>query len=196
MEKKLILVAAPPAHGKNFVSERICEAAGEIAYFDKDMLAPLLRRGFAAAGEAVDMDGGFYLENLRDAEYETLLSLALSALRFSTLVLVNAPFLREVRSTEYMQALRARAAELGAQLVLIWVQVSPATAYARMKERNADRDAGKLLDFAAYQKRTDSSAPLSLVETDAVDRLIVFDNEDGVRAEVCLRETMSLLLEK
>ena len=39
----------------------------------------------------------FYLKNLRSAEYATLFDLAFSALRFSDLVLVNAPFLKEIR---------------------------------------------------------------------------------------------------
>ena len=53
------------------------------------------------------MDGAFYLQNLRSAEYATLFDLAFSALRFSDLVLVNAPFLKEVRDVEYMRGLKA-----------------------------------------------------------------------------------------
>ena len=81
--KQLILVAAPPAHGKDFVAKRICERVHGTAYLDKDALAPLLHRAFALAGERVNMDGAFYRDNLRDAEYETLVSLALSALEMT-----------------------------------------------------------------------------------------------------------------
>ena len=62
--KKMILVAAPPACGKNYVSDLICKAIGQIAYFDKDDLGVLLRRSFTLCGESIDMDGKFYLQNL------------------------------------------------------------------------------------------------------------------------------------
>ena len=92
MPKTLLLVAAPPACGKNHVSEMICRAKEGVTYLDKDDLSPLLRRAFAVADRAVDMDGAFYLEHLRPYEYETLLQIAFSALRFSDTVLINAPF--------------------------------------------------------------------------------------------------------
>ena len=68
--KKMILVAAPPACGKNYVSELICNAVGNISYFDKDDLNPLLRKSFALCKENVDMDGEFYLENEKPAYYK------------------------------------------------------------------------------------------------------------------------------
>jgi len=37
--KKMILVAAPPACGKNYVSELISKEIGQISYFDKDDLS-------------------------------------------------------------------------------------------------------------------------------------------------------------
>ena len=51
--KKLILVAAPPACGKNYVSELICKALGNISYFDKDDLSILLRRSFELCEENI-----------------------------------------------------------------------------------------------------------------------------------------------
>ena len=65
--KKIILVAAPPACGKNYASELICKALGNISYFDKDDLGTLLRRSFALCREELNMDGDFYLQNLRYA---------------------------------------------------------------------------------------------------------------------------------
>jgi predicted kinase len=178
MKKRLILVAAPPAHGKNYVSALLCRALDSVAYFDKDELAPLLSRAFSLSGEAFDMDGGFYREHLRAAEYETLMGLAFSALRFSDTVLVNAPLSREVRDLSYMQALKARAADVGASLILLWVSASDAVCYERMKQRAAKRDEKKLLDFAAYSKAIDTSVPTALSDARAVDALIVVDNED------------------
>ena len=42
MKKKLIFVAAPPACGKTYVSQRIAEAVPQMVYLDKDDLCDLL----------------------------------------------------------------------------------------------------------------------------------------------------------
>ena len=102
MKKKLVLVAAPPACGKTYVSELLAKSLKTCAYFDKDDLTPLLRRVFALQGKEVDMDGEFYLQSLRDVEYETITKLALSALRFENTVILNAPFGKEVRDYKYI----------------------------------------------------------------------------------------------
>ena len=192
--KQLILVAAPPAHGKDFVAKRICERVHGTAYLDKDALAPLLHRAFALAGERVNMDGAFYRDNLRDAEYETLVSLALSALEMTDCVVVNAPFLQQVRDEAYMKALKARANALGAALLLVWVSVSDGVCYERMRARNAERDRQKLLNFAEYRRTVDTSAPLPLQETEAVDRLIVFDNENEKTFASSLRTVLDAVI--
>ena len=155
MRKKLILVAAPPACGKNFVSELICTKIKNIAYLDKDDLADLLYCSFTLCEQKIDMDGEFYLKNLRSAEYETLLRLAFSSLRFETLVLVNAPFLKEVRDVEYMRTIKERAMTLGAELVVIWVNTPIEVCYERMKKRNSNRDLLKLLEWSEYVKKVD-----------------------------------------
>lgn len=193
MKKRMILVAAPPAHGKNYVSALLCRALGAVSYFDKDDLAPLLLRAFSLSGKAFDMDGDFYRENLRAAEYETLMGQALSALRFSDTVLVNAPFSSEVRDSAYMRALKAQANALDARLILVWVEVPDEVCRARMEKRAAKRDAGKLMDFDAYRSRIDSSAPTALMDQDAVDALIRFDNENENTAEASLQAAIKII---
>jgi hypothetical protein len=189
----MILVAAPPACGKNYVSDLIGKAMGQISYFDKDDLSVLLRRSFELCGEDLNMDGDFYLQNLRSAEYETLFSLAFSALRFSDVVLVNAPFLKEIRDAEYMRGLREMAGQLGAELILVWVIASSGVCYERMKARSSDRDAIKLAQWEKYVQQVDYSAPQSLVESSAVDKLFVFDNENDEIATGSLRKLLEIL---
>jgi dephospho-CoA kinase len=193
MRKNLILVAAPPACGKNYVSEMICGSVKGVTYLDKDDLSVLLRRAFVLAGERVDMDGDFYRDQLRPFEYETMLELAFTALRFSPAVLVNAPFLREVRDGDYMKRLKARAATAGAALVLVWVSTPPSLCYERMKERNSDRDAQKLASWDAYVQKTDYSPPEHLQEIGAVDHLLVFDNENEQTAKASLNTLCKIL---
>jgi predicted kinase len=105
LKKKIVFVAAPPASGKTYVCERLAEAMGRAVYLDKDDLSDLLRAAFRASGNEVDMDGEFYVNNLRASEYSTLLNIAFSVLRFEDTVIVGAPFGKEVRDTEYMRAL-------------------------------------------------------------------------------------------
>jgi predicted kinase len=193
MKKKLILLAAPPACGKNYVSELIGSRLPNIVYLDKDNLGKLLRRSFALCGEPVNMDGAFYLQNLRAEEYETLMDLAFSALRFSDKVLLNAPFLREVRDVDYMRGLKASAAALGAELILVWVVASPAACYARMKARNASRDVHKLADWDEYLQKTDRTIPEELARCAAVDCLFPFDNEDESAAAASLEQFLKTI---
>lgn len=189
----MILVGAPPACGKNYVSGLICEALGRVSYFDKDELGALLRRSFELCGERVNMDGGFYLENLRSAEYETLFDLAFSALRYTDTVLVNAPLIKESRDAEYMRGLKTRAGKLGAELIFVWVVASSEVRYERMKARGSDRDAMKLASWDEYSRGLDCSAPTELERCRAVDRLFIFDNESRATAEQSLRKFLDML---
>jgi predicted kinase len=193
VSKSLILLSAPPASGKNFVAELVCRSLESVCYLDKDDLAPLLRRSFDLTGERLDMDGEFYLNNLRPFEYETLINMALSALRFSDKVLVNAPFLREVRDNEYMQSLKARVGEIGAELTVVWVSASPEVCYERMKKRGSDRDAKKLLSFEEYLKKTDYTPPTALLEKGSVHKLFVFANENREEALESLDKLLKIL---
>ena len=193
MEKKLIFVAAPPACGKTYVSELVAREAQPMVYLDKDDLCHLLRAAFAVAGEGVNMDGNFYLENLRPAEYSTILQIGFSALRYADRVLINAPFGAEVRDPGFMKAMKQKANACGAQLVLIWVMATPELCYRRMKERNSDRDTRKLADWDRYVKTLNFAPPSDLETQCAVDRLIVFDTKDDLTVRSSLEETLRWL---
>ena len=178
MKKKLILVAAPPACGKNFVSEKIAETCKHIVYLDKDDLCDLVGCAFDLCGRERNMDSEFYSQNIRPFEYGTLMRLALSAIRFEDMVLVNAPFGKEVRDVEYMTDLKNKLRELDAELALIWVSAPLELCYERMKQRNAPRDLWKLQNWETYVKGINYSLPESLLECGALDRLIPFNNGD------------------
>lgn len=188
-----MVVAALPACGKNYVSERIGKALNGLTCLDKDDLAPLLRRSFELCGEPVDMDGAFYRKELRDAEYETLLTLAFSALRFSRHVLINAPFLKEVRDADGMRSLKEKAHAAGAKLVLVWVTASDAVRYQRMKARGSDRDSGKLARWEEYVASIDCRIPTDLETAGAVDTLFVFDNENEAAATASLEQLLKII---
>ena len=175
------------------MSELICKELEHIAYFDKDDLQDLLRCSFSVSGEKMDMDGDFYLKNLRSAEYNTLLQMAFSALRFEKLALVNAPFLKEVRDVDYMRNLKERANLIGAELFLIWVSAPVDVCYERMKARNSDRDILKLKEWEQYVKKTDYSVPTILEQKGAINTLIVFNNENEATMYESMRRTLKIL---
>ena len=193
MNKKLILVASPPACGKTFVSELLAKELGHTVYLDKDDLCDLLRTAFILSGNDINMDGGFYAENLRPAEYSTIFNIAFSALRFEDYVILNAPFGKEVRSTESMRALKKRANSMGADLILVWVSTPVEICYERMKKRNSDRDILKLQNFDEYVSKTDFSAPKELLADGAVDRLIIFDTKDDSTLDLSLKNTIKII---
>ena len=197
-KKKLILVAAPPACGKNFVSEKIAESCGHIAYFDKDDLCELVSCAFDIGSRERDMDSEFYSENIRPFEYATLMRLALSALKYEDKVLINAPFGKEIRDVGYMSELRRTVNKMGAELVLIWVVAPVELCYERMKQRNAERDKRKLEDWDAYVRNINYHTPNSLITDGAIDKLVEFNNGDaaefsenmkGVLAYICEERT-------
>ena len=194
MRKKLILVAAPPACGKTYVSERLAKALGHAVYLDKDMLAPLIRQGFALCNEEFDMDGEFYISNLRSAEYQTILDIAFSALRFEDAVILNAPFGKEVRSIEFMRSLKEKANGMGADLILIWIYVPLEICRERMVCRNADRDQKKIANWEAYTKKVNYSIPTELADPDAVNTFYVFNGTDPKTSESSFEEAIKLLL--
>ncbi len=193
MKKKLILVAAPPACGKTYVSELIAKSVEHIVYIDKDDLVDLIRASFVISNKEIDMDDDFYINSLRPAEYSTVLNIAFSALRFENLVLINAPFGKEVRDVEYMRLLKQKANENDAQLFLIWVTASQEICYERMKKRNSSRDVQKLKNWEAYMKKIDFTPPFELKEKNAVDKVIIFDTNNDTKFKQSLEETLRLL---
>jgi hypothetical protein len=178
--KKIILVAAPPACGKNYVCDKIASSLSSPVYIDKDDLSVFVDKIFSLTGEKPNRDGEFFVKEVRPLEYEAIKTLALSAINYSDTVIINAPFLKEVREGDYIREFKKAANERGARLVLVWVYVkSKETLYSRMKKRAAARDEWKLQNFDEYVKTIDFSAPSGLLDNGDVDGLYVFENGDG-----------------
>lgn len=193
MKKKLILVAAPPACGKTYVSKQIAKALEQVVYLDKDDLRDLLRASFAVGREPLNMDGDFYIQNLRGPEYSTIIHLAFSTLRFSPYVILNAPFGKEVRDVAYMKALKEKANQMDAQLFLIWVTAPLSVCHERMKKRNSDRDLLKLENWEDYVSKINYQPPYALANAEAVDSLYVFDTKDDATFQHALNEVMKMI---
>ncbi len=79
--KKLILVTSPPACGKTYVSQKLAEALTHVVYLDKDTLIPLSKQIFSVAHQEYNRSSDFFNQYIRDFEYETIVALALEALK-------------------------------------------------------------------------------------------------------------------
>lgn len=191
--KKLILVVSPPACGKTYVSKKLAAALDHVVYLDKDTLIPLSKKIFEAANEEYNRSSDFFNRVIRDVEYEVTLDLAFEALQYENLVLVNAPFTREIRDMEYVKALAKRLAEMSAELVFIWVDAKPEICHQRMIERNSTRDTWKLSHWDEYIQSINFSIPTPLSAPESGAKLMIFDNNSSDTFDRVMAETVAAL---
>ena len=159
MAKRMILVTSPPASGKTYVSQQLAKNLHNIVYLDKDALIPLSNRVFHVAGEENNRSSAFFEEHIRNYEYIAILDIGFEALEYADLVLINAPFTREVRDNEYIKNLKEKLASRGADLVVIWVETDIEVTRQRMIQRNSPRDTWKLANWDEYVAGRDYSTP-------------------------------------
>ena len=191
--KKLILVTSPPASGKTYVSKQLAKALSHVVYLDKDTLIPLSKQIFAVAGQEYNRSSDFFNKNIRDYEYETIITLALEALDYAQLVLINAPFTREIRDTNYINRLKTKLKEKDASLVVIWVDTDIEVTRQRMIQRNSDRDTWKLANWDTYIAGYSFEIPKALDDPDVKDDLLVFKNSNEAEFNASLKEAVAIL---
>ena len=172
--KRLILVTSPPASGKTYVSKKLAERLDHVVYLDKDTLIPLSKKVFEVVGEPYDRSSDFFQKHIRDAEYEAIVAIALEALDYADMVLITAPFSKEVRNREYIESLQETLKEKNACLSVIWVKTDIDIVKQRMQERNSDRDKWKLRHWNAYVAECDFSIPAEIEN----ENLLIFKNSN------------------
>ena len=173
--KKMILVTSPPACGKTYISKQLAKNLKHVVYLDKDTLIVLSNRIFDVAGEERNRSSDFFESNIRNFEYEAIINIAMEALDYDDIVLINAPFTREIRSPEYMDQFRKRLASKNARLEIIWVVTDPEICHQRMIRRNSSRDTWKLENWDQYISGVDFSIPSAIDRPDSSeDDLLLF----------------------
>lgn len=191
MEKRLIFVTSPPACGKTRLAKKLAEELKHIVYLDKDTLIPLSKQIFKVAGEEYNRSSKFFEKEIRDYEYDVILDLAFEALKYNNLVMVNAPFTREIRDNDYIKALREKLAEDGAKLTVIWIVTDPEVCHQRMIHRNSERDVWKLAHWDEYLATLNFNIPENLRDPDDEGSLLLYYNSTDEESE----ESMKKLLE-
>lgn len=195
MVKKLILVTSPPACGKTYISKALAKRLQHVVYLDKDTLITLSKQIFVVAGQPYDRSSDFFEKNIRDYEYECVVDLAMEALDYDDIVLINAPFTQEIRDMDYIHNLKAKLAEKNATLVVVWVETSPEIVHERMIARNSDRDTWKLAHWDEYIASCDFSIPKNLDDPKTKDDLILFKNNNAEEFETSMQNCLHILEE-
>lgn len=191
--KKLILVTSPPACGKTYVSKELSKALSHVVYLDKDTLICLSKQIFKVAGEEYNRSSDFFEKNIRDYEYEAIVALALEALDYDDIVLINAPFTREIRDRAYIDGLKEKLKEKNAKLVVIWVDTSIEVCKQRMIERNSDRDTWKLTHWDEYIAGCNFNIPTELDDPNVLDDLLIFHNSSQAEFNQSLKDCVKTL---
>ena len=191
MEKRLICVTSPPACGKTRLSKMFASELKHVVYLDKDTLIPLSKQIFAVAGEEYNRSSAFFEKEIRNYEYDVIMDLAFEALKYENLVMVNAPFTREIRDNEYIKALREKLAESGAKLTVVWIVTDPEVCHQRMIDRNSDRDTWKLANWDKYLASLNFNIPENLRDPDDEASLILYYNSTDEMAAESFKKLMT-----
>ena len=193
MKKKLILVTSPPACGKTYVAMKLAAELNHVVYLDKDALIILSRQIFEVANQLYDRSSDFFEEHIRDYEYAAILDMAVDALEYDDIALINAPFTREVRNPRFMESLRQDLMRKNARLYVVWVVTDPAICKKRMIRRNSDRDTWKLAHWDEYMAKTDFSIPEELNDKSKDQELLLFYNSNEEEFRKSMKEVVRKL---
>lgn len=191
--KRLILVVSPPASGKTYISKQLAKALKQVVYLDKDTLIVLSNQIFKVAGEEPNRSSDFFEEHIRDFEYKAILDLAMESLNYDDIVLINAPFTREIRNEAYINDLKQRLIEKDTRLSVIWVITEVDVIKQRMIDRNSSRDTWKLANWDEFIAGVDTSIPKSIDDPNVVDDLLLFYNSTTEEYKKSMKETVELL---
>ena len=191
--KDLILITSPPACGKTYISKQLATNLKHVVYLDKDTLIVLSKQIFVVAHEEYNRSSDFFEKNIRDYEYAAIVDLALEALEYDDIVLINAPFTREVRDKIYMDSLREKLRQKNAKLIVIWVQTDVEVVKQRMIQRNSDRDSWKLANWDQYIAGVNFNIPEELDDPSCKDDLLVFKNSSEDEYNKSMKEILDIL---
>ena len=123
------------------------------------------------------------------------MALALEALNYDDIVLINAPFTKEIRDLNYINLLKTKLEENNASLVVIWVETSIDVTRQRMIARKSDRDTWKLAHWDEYIEWRNFDIPIALDNPSIKDDLLIFKNSSDQEFTDSLKQIVFILEE-
>ena len=156
---RLILFAGHAGTGKSTLAKKalplIIEKTGEDFFFlDKDTAYGAFSAHVMqlTTQNPNDRDSPFYLENLRDWEYQGLIDIARENLLLGVNVILVGPFSREIQSGRMFDA-QALGVPPQTTIQIAWIDLDESEAKSRMEKRADPRDEWKLAHWDQYSNR-------------------------------------------
>ena len=156
---RLILFAGHAGTGKSTLAKKalplIVEKTGEDFFFlDKDTVYGAYSAHVMelTTQNPKDRDSPFYLENLRDWEYQGLIDTARENLLLGVNVILVGPFSKELQSGRMFDP-QALGVPPQASIQIAWIDLDESEAKMRMQKRADPRDEWKLAHWDQYAKR-------------------------------------------
>ena len=156
---RLILFAGHAGTGKSTLAKKalplIVEKTGEDFFFlDKDTAYGAFSANVMqlTTQNPNDRDSPFYLENLRDWEYQGLIDIARENLLLGVNVILIGPFSKEIQSGKMFNA-QALGVPPQTTIQIAWIDLDESEAKKRMEKRADPRDEWKLAHWDQYTKR-------------------------------------------
>ncbi len=153
---RLILFAGHAGTGKSTLAKQalplIIEKTGEDFFFlDKDTAYGAFSAHVMelTTQNPNDRDSPFYLENLRDWEYQGLIDIARENLLLGVNVILVGPFSREIQSGRMFDA-QALGVPPQTTIQIAWIDLEESEAKIRMMRRADPRDEWKLAHWDQY----------------------------------------------
>lgn len=155
----LILFAGHAGTGKSTLAKKalplIIERTGEDFFFlDKDTVYGAFSAHVMelTTQNPNDRDSPYYLENLRDWEYQGLIDIARENLLLGVNVILVGPFSKEIQSGRMFDP-TALGIPNQTKISIAWIDLEEGEAKTRMEKRNDPRDQWKLAHWHEYVKR-------------------------------------------
>lgn len=164
---RLILFAGHAGTGKSTLAKKalpmLIEKTGEDFFFlDKDTAYGAFSAHVMelTTRNSNDRDSPFYLENLRDWEYQGLIDIARENLLLGVNVILVGPFSREIQSGRMFDA-QALGVPPQTTIQIAWIDLDEMEAKRRMEKRADPRDEWKLAHWDQYVSRRTEPPPHS-----------------------------------
>jgi len=156
---RLILFAGHAGTGKSTLAKRVLplliESTGEDYFFlDKDTVYGAFSAHVMelTTQNPNDRDSPYYLQNLRDWEYQGLIDIARENLLLGVNVILVGPFSKEIQSGRMFNP-EALGIPAQTKISIAWIDLEESEAKRRMEKRDDPRDQWKLAHWNEYVKR-------------------------------------------